>query len=269
MAGQDELSPVRSAPHQVEPQADPDAETRELAAILDEGGGSKEAEEAFYDASRVRPELRPSFVEMQKAYTQKTQALAEVRKGLEAQKGQLEDAQRQAAILQGLLSDNRVRTFLNRLRAQEQGLPSGEGTLTEEGTEDDSQVDPVVHQAVEKRIAPLRDELTQLRARLEVSQERESFVRAHPDYGKYKELMAEAIREDPRRSLWDAYNWAYRKRTESALADARKRLTARRQSPEGAGTAAEVRKVSRVTNFKEAVDGALDELELSRDDLRL
>ena len=243
----------------------PSPADEELGTALEEGVGKESPEaEVFYDASKVRPELKASYVEMQRAYTQKTQELARLRKEAESRGGSSPEDARQAEILRGLLQDTRVVKFLQKLRGED-AMPSGDD---DGGTEDDSYVDPSVSAVVEKRVGPLKAELTNLRAQVTASQEWTRFVRAHPDYTVYQEGMVEAMKENPSRNYEDAYSVAFTKHAQKVLAQRRQRSEARNSAPEGGGSGAQATKREKVpSSFQEAVDASLEELSLTRKDI--
>jgi len=166
-----------------------------------QAGDQPEGGESFYDPSKVPEELQPTFRDMKKAFTQKTQALAEVRRKAEEALRTSSLHQQKAVAFDQLLQDTRVRDFLQRL------------DNPDSGSEDPTESDPVMMQAIERATAPLRQRLEQMQGQLGQRDAFAEFQQSHPDWNKYKGDMQKAWEQDRLagrgfRSYEDAYNWA-------------------------------------------------------------
>jgi hypothetical protein len=218
-----------------------------------EGGGdvtSAQGAQTFYDASKVPSELQPTFREMQKAFTQKTQGVADLRRqaALHTQK---------SVVFDQIMADPRVRSFLTQL-----------DQASDTGSEDLSDVDPVMSQAIERATAPLTQRLSQLQGQLNQQTAFAGFQRSHPDWEQHAGAMQEAWEQDrlagrPQRSFEDAYNWAYVNQARVGQAAPTSRKAQPRKAVESGGIAkaatpsAPDLKGDRRTAYRNAVDWAL------------
>jgi hypothetical protein len=236
-------------------------ETDDLAALAEGEGtgtppsGATQTSEApaFYDASKVPPELQPTFREMQKGLTQKFQEVATERKSLA-------EVARDADNWKRLVADPR---FQDWARSQQAGTSNAEGENSEE-----IPGDPETIQTIRKFVDPVRTELRQLREQTALAREREQFVKDHPDWEAHKEAMAEAIRQVPTRTLEDAFNWAYRQSTEKRLAEIRSNRAASRAGTETKSTPGTLKTApGKIDSFDDALEYALKEQGMTRRDL--
>jgi len=227
----------------------------------DEGDKGRTApvdqEVTFYNVDDVPEELRPTFKEMKKAFTQKTQKLA-------ADVKQAESSQYHAKLFRELMSDQRVITFLEGLETTGGGVgPQREGQASGGYSSEDSEVDPQVAE-LGRQVQQLQASMNQTRQRMQLSDDTSAFVASHPDWKKYQDGMEKAWDEDKSRSHTDAYNWAFRQSyltRKAALERQRSRAQAGVEKP---GSAVETTKTHRIGSFHDAARAALDELGMNR-----
>lgn len=193
-----------------------------------EGSG----EQVFYEPSGVPEGLKASWGEMQKAFTQKTQEVAALRKKLEtdiSQKSQESQAARyKAEVLDQMLRDPEIYAFLQRKAGTTPASP------------EESDLDPTVANVVTQHLAPVRQELLQLRAQMVDRQEAEDFAREHPDWKDHWDLMQDAWRQDrernrPLRSREAAYDFAFRVKQMERIERAKQARAQQKVSVEGPG----------------------------------
>lgn len=225
-----------------------------------EGGGAEEFAsefkgETFYDPNVVPIELRPTFREMQKANTQKNQAMA-------AKVKEAEEHVHRAGLFDNLVADERVVGFLKQLDAADRGEGPTPGGVDSE----DPDLDPAVQAAIAKAIKPVQEQLLQTRQKLQVSDEKTTFIAAHPDYETYMDGMQEAWKQNPARSMEDAYNWAFRQSYLGKVESLEKKRAASKASVETGGSSVPTVRTAKINNFKDAVRAALEEHGMRRQD---
>ena len=206
----------------------------------------------FYNPKDVPEGLRPTFVEMQGAFTKKTQRLS-------AQLKEADAFKYHAGLFNELMADQRVVGFLEQLDSTDSGdAPSAGGSGSE-----DTEVSPEFI-ALKKQVGVLSQELNRTRQKGELSDERSRFVRAHPDWQEYKGGMDQAWKLDSNRTMEDAYNWSVvsslRARQGSA-ANQRRRADASVERP---GSGQDALRPAKPGSFRSAARAALDEHGLDR-----
>lgn len=207
-------------------------------------------EQTFYDPADVPTELRPTFLELKKAYTQKTQGLA-------ARQKELSEAEYKSGLFDDLMRNPQVVGYLRQLR-------NGEVSEEGEGSED-LDMDPGVAQAVTRAIDPLRKELSQLQRQTAVDRERSQFTKAHPNWEQYWDGMQKAWREDQNRSMVDAFNWAREEERSVSAKREKQQQKVAQAGVERPGTSAVVtKKIPEKPSWGEAVNAAFEELQLDR-----
>lgn len=204
---------------------------------------------------------RQAHARMQAAFTKKTQAVATRLRDLEARETRLNAESAQQEGLRRLLPylrDPRTQKFLY------DTFEGGGGS--EVGADGDSELDPVVAQAVRKHTDPLASQLRNLQEQIVDQHALASFVGEHPDWQKHHEGMKRAWQKDaalgrPLRSREDAYNAAIveqvrQARERRAAADARNRA-----GVGGAGSTSSVPKSTERPMFdmRDASRAALEE----------
>ena len=225
----------------------------------DKGGTAPvDQEVTFYNVDDVPEELRPTFKEMKKAFTQKTQKLA-------ADVKQAESSQYHAKLFRELMGDQRVVTFLEGLETTGGGGvgPQREGQASRGYSSEDSEVDPQVAE-LRRQVQQLQASMNQTQQKMQLSDDTSAFVASHPDWKKLQDGMEKAWDEDKRRSHTDAYNWAFRQSylaKKAALERQRSRAQAGVERP---GSTAETTKMHKIGSFNDAARAALDELGISR-----
>lgn len=219
-------------------------------------------EVTFYNASDVPEELRPTFQEMKKAYTQKTQALA-------AKVKEAESAQHHANLFRRLMSDDRVVQFLSQIDQNGTGIgPQGGAQPSGGYSSEDADMDPAVA-ALQQQVQKLQGELTRTRQRQDLDAEKQAFIAAHPDWQNYQDGMEEAWKRVPHRSYEDAYNWAFRQSYLTRKANLERKRTRSQASVERPGPSADTTRAVKVDSFGDAVRAALDELGMSRSEFKV
>lgn len=201
------------------------------------------------------PSDRQAHARMQAVLTKKTQALADQRKQLEAREAQLSGLRQLVPYLQ----DPRTQKFM-------MDTFGGGERVSEAGEDGDSELDPVVAQAVRRHTDPLASQLKNLQAQISDQHALAEFVRDHPDWEKHLDGMKAAWQRDgalgrPLRNREDAYNFAIALRVRQAR-ERRVAAEARsRGSVAGPGAASSVPDVKTQTtyDFKQAMRAALEE----------
>lgn len=235
---------------------------------------SAQGEQEFFNLEDIPQEQRkllgPTFRAMQKAFTQKTQSVAE-------RSRELSRLEYQAGLLQELITDPAVAEFLRNRAGQTAGTASS--TRQAEGTEEDaaetSELDPVAVKFIRREVArhlqgavePLRSKLGSLEEQRTLDRERSSFVAAHPDWEDYGDGMQEAFREAQRQgsdlTMEAAFRWAYFERAQARGAAQQRKAAAGKGGVEKGGTnrpSSPTRKPAR--SFNDAVEQALADLEM-------
>lgn len=141
-------------------------------------GGESAAPGAFYDASKVPPELQPTFREMQGAMTKKAQQLAEIKKQAEATVRGRSDKE---AMLDQIMAEPRFVAYLRSLAEGRDPLADTAGGV--EGTS------PDLEDAVARAVEPHKAEIQRMQVRMALERERDSFVQAYPDWSEWKGAM--------------------------------------------------------------------------------
>lgn len=217
-----------------------------------------------------REMLRPSWRAMQRAWTQKHQALAD-------RSREMNRVEYQAGLLQELLQNPRVAKFLREEAARErQGDASGEPLPSSDGHEagsDEADFDPSVQRMIQREVerhlrrhvAPVQEQLSNLEGRMTVSQEREAFVRRHPDYEDYLDDMEDVFRAHGADIPMElAYQSAWFKRDQQRKSALARQQQARASGLERGGTPRPVRTTNPkpARNWGEALEAAFEELGL-------
>lgn len=213
----------------------------------------------FYNATDVPEELRPTFKEMQKAFTQKTQKLASEVK-------QAESAQYHAKLFRELMGDQRVVAYLEELENTGGGVGTqAEGLPVRGYSSEDSEVDPHVAE-LRRTVQKLQGEVNRTRQRQDINAEKAAFVTAHPDWKKFEGGMDEAWKRVPQRSYEDAYNWAFRQSYLTKKGQLERQRSRAQAGVERPGPVADTKKTHKVDSFQDAVRASLDELGMSREE---
>lgn len=206
---------------------------------------------AFYDASQVPEELQPTFREMQKAFTQKTQQVAEDRKALG-------EAGYKAQLLDQLLANDQVTEFLRSLRSGSPPSGGSKGALPA-----GSDVASIVRAELARHLGPIDEQNRHLAVRLE----KQEFEARYPEYTKVRDIMSEGFKRQQHNgnfTMEDAYFWA---RGKAAIeADRRGSVQASRASRavEQNGTSRPASQGQKINGFWDAVNAALEEGGLDR-----
>ena len=149
------------------------------------------APETFFDASTLPQELQGRYKDMQGAFTQKTQALAEANKGIEA-------IRHQAGLFQALSDNPAFQQWMARGgKAAEPAAPTPEPSFTPDQMADlltnpDKFRDYIRNQAIEVAkgmVTPVAQKAEQVMADRTI----EAFEVSHPDMKPYKAQMAELL----------------------------------------------------------------------------
>ncbi len=215
------------------------------------------SEETFYDASKVPPELQATFREMQGAQTQKSQQTAQLRKQYEAGLSQFEGAQKKAQVMDQLLQDPRFQDFINTVDQPQQGT----------GYQEDALVDPSVQAHLDSAVAPLQRRVDDLDRRYAAGQELAQLAVKRPDYAKYEGEMLAALKQNPSRTLEDAYNAAVINKLDSRRETLRRTKQAQSASVEGAAPARGTAPVTEVNDIYDAFKQARQMLNVSDGEL--
>ena len=212
--------------------------------------GESAEEQTFYNPADVPTELRPTFLELKKAYTQKTQGLA-------ARQKELSEAEYKSGLFDDLMRNPQVVSYLRQLR---------DGEVSEEGEgSEDLDVDPGVTQAVTRAIDPLRKELVQLQRDTAIDRERSQFTKSHPNWEQYWDSMKKAWKEDQNRSMVDAFNWAREEERSASEKREKQQQKVVQAGVERPGTsAAATKKMPEKPSWDEAVNAAFEEHNLDR-----
>lgn len=251
------------------------AESGEASADTGTGGTSSvDAEVTFYNVNDVPEDLRPTFKEMQGAFTKKTQALSAKLKEAEVYKTH-------AGLFREVMGDDRVVQYLEHLdaggdpenfRYVPSGVAGGQrfggGSAGGNGSED-SETDPVVAD-LRRQVQKLQADVSRTRQKQQFGDEKARFVAAHPDWEKYKDGMQKAFEQNPNRSFDDAYNWAFRQSYLAKVHALRQQKKRAGASVEGPGVPGEPsQEYNKVGTFREALAASVDQLGLNRMDYGL
>lgn len=174
-----------------------------------------------YDDSEIPENLRPLWEKhtkgYQKAFTQKTQAIAEIRKDLERRLGDSQDYAYKAAQLDQVLSIPGVRDAIMRALSDEGGTVGGEAGQAE-GTQP-RQVSPE-QQRIDRLEAQLRQQQNSQR-QAEIIRQAEEFKAQNPDWTKYQDGMQAAWKRNPNLHPTEAYTIAKHEAWNRQLKEAR------------------------------------------------
>lgn len=186
--------------------------------------------DVFYDATKVPTELKATYLDMQRRFTQKTQNLSE--------------SKQKAELFDQLLQDEEAIAALRELHQRRQG------GVSEEEDEDSGDVASVVRQEV----SPLQQKIRMM----EVQREKEIFERAHPDWRKEvgEDAMKAVWRENPYLSMEHAYRLARYDTDQTRKVNSSKTVE-RRGVSRGANTRV------KVDSWEDAVRAAHSKLSLS------
>lgn len=238
-------------PQQEQGESPDSGEDAYLDSFLEEGGdqgqsppGSKQetySEDSFYDASQVPPELQGSFKEMQGAFTKKTQQLAELRKQYEGELQGLGSVRQKAQVMDQLLRDQRFVDFLNTV--DQQGGDEYQGDTSE---------DPSVRMYLEQALTPYQRRVESLERRIAAGQELAQLAAKRPDYRRYQNEIAEALQENPNRTLEDAYNAAVIRQLDSRRESLSRKKAAQKASVEGAAPSRSTAPVTEINSISDA-----------------
>ena len=213
---------------------------------------------AFYNAKDVPEELRSTFQEMQKAFTQKTQNLS-------SQVKQAESSQYHAKLFRELMADSRVVTYLEELERTGGGVGSQGAEQSIGGnSSEDANVDPQVTE-LRRQVQQLQASMNLTRQKMQVSDEKSAFTTSHPDWEQYKGGMDKAWEEDKSRSYSDAYNWAFRQSYLAKKASLQRQRTRAQAGVERSGPVTGTKQTHRIDSFQDALRASLDELGMSRE----
>jgi hypothetical protein len=185
----------------------------------EEGGGEQregaddsldavgDVEDIFYDISQVpeedRTRMTPVYKAMQKAYTQKTQKLSELRKTLEQGIADTE-------IMRNMMTAPEFERFLQLKEAGRlSGAPVAE-VLPDGGAEETVEYDdPRVGSALKTLETGVNERIEQLE-NLQATLEAKIFAGTHPDWKQYGKQIKLLLRSQPGISMEDAYEMAKR-----------------------------------------------------------
>lgn len=213
----------------------------------------------FYDATKVPPELKPTFQEMQASLTRKYQELANQRRSLEP-------VQQKAQLFDALMADPEVVDVLNTLRTQ-RGSGGRGSDNGDEGTDAGSGDDPRVRN-LENQFQQMQRQMEQQLIQSSVFSEREELTKCYPDWPKYRDWMGVAIQENPNRDLEAAYLVArarveeHRRQTQGA------KKPPLVEAPSSAASRGRPSHSKTPDSWEDAVRMTLDERGLDRRDLR-
>ena len=213
-------------------------------------------EETFYDASKVPPELQATFREMQGSLTKKTQSISEIRKQYESELQGLGSVKRKAQVMDQLLRDQRFIDFVN-------AVDSGQETWDQE----DSSVDPSVRMHLTQALSPVQQRLSEIERRIAAGQELAQLAARRPDYRNYQSEILEAVRENPNRTLEDAYNAAVMQKLDLRRGALSRKKAASMSSVEGAASTRSTAPVTEVNSIRDAFAQARQMLKLSDGDI--
>ncbi len=155
----------------------------------------------FFDPTNLAPELQGRYQEMQTAFTQKTQALAEERR-------QIAETQARAAKWDALSQDQSFQGWLQTRYAPKPETPVAALTPEQMASllTDPAQFDRYITQKAESiaraAMTPVRQQTEQFLA----SQELKNFATRHPDYAIYRDAMIPMVEQGYK--LDDAYKLA-------------------------------------------------------------
>lgn len=155
----------------------------------------------FFDPASLAPELQGRYQEMQTAFTQKTQALAEERR-------QIAELQARAAKWDALSQDQSFTSWLQtrhqpKADTQPAALtPEQMATLLTDPAQFDRYITQKAESIARAALTPVRQQTEQFLA----SQELKSFASSHPDYAIYRDAMIPMVEQGYK--LDDAYKLA-------------------------------------------------------------
>lgn len=176
----------------------------------DNEGQSSDADgEVFYDASKVAPELRPSFKKMQATFTRRMQ--------------QASAAIEKAAAMDRLLEDPDFHElYLNRDTNNRGGGSRHTDDEDDDSGNEDSDIktltpktlQKLIDQGIERATHKVRQENVAERTRQQYRESAIAFKKAHPDWQDYAHEMRAIFERNPRLSYEEAYFLAKRNEIE-------------------------------------------------------
>lgn len=209
---------------------------------------------AFYDASKVPEALRPTFLEMQKAFTQKTQAIA-------GQRANIEGLAAKAQTLDQLLQRKEFVDLLYQMKSKDFQGPQ------EEYPNLDPEVVTTIQSLIQRELSRVAAPLQDRQAMTEALIEKEQFVKAYPDWEQYRDRMTTAFQRNahnPKFTFEDAYFWARGQAAQEHRSRAAVAADRAKRSVERPGTSRPAPRAEKITSFQDAVNAALNELGMKR-----